>query len=722
MAWGMIGGAAVSLVGGKLLNGKQKNVSSSQTSEPPAWMRQYLDGSGGIYPEAARMYGQSQFSPEMQQAVTNQLGLLDSRASQFPQFSNLSNALMNGGYDFNPASIANIQGAPQITAQSPTASMVGAVPQGQAAQAAFGTAAPALQSGTALASYMGAPNQAVNVGPQSQQFATMVSPSERGTASLMGMPDKTSASLLAPFQNINPTARTTPNMVAGVGNANAAQINSQAVDPTGAFLSLGGANPLAALQQGLSGGVNTSTLDPVVKSAMRRMTESFNESVMPGINQGAIAAGQYGGSRQGVAQGLAAKGLANALSDTSANMYNQAFQQSEQNRINTANNLASLGLNNAQQNASRDITAQQTNAAALNAMNQFNASNELQRQMANAAAGNQSDQFNAGTANDFAQFNAVNAMDANKFNAANQNNMAQFNTTNAMDANRFNAGAQNDFSQFNIANNNANNQFNAGAQNNMTQFNAGNDLQRQLANMGATNDMNQFNLGNQLDLSKFNASALNDTSRMNTAAQNDFSQFNMANALANHQFNANSQNNMNQFNLGNQFQAQRDNTSALNNMAQFNAGNNLQAQGMNANNMMDLQQFNAGLGFQNNQQGMQASQNNMQNRLQGLDVLNAGNSMQDNAYSQRMGLLDAPNSFNWNNLNNYARIIQPGANVGGSQTSQTPYFQDYAGQAMGGALAGGQLMNLYKNPTGPQTAYNTNPGYGPSYNTPYRGR
>jgi hypothetical protein len=574
------------------------------------------------------MYGQSQFSPEMQQATTDQLGQLDSRMLQLPQFSNLSNALMNGGYDFNPAAVANIPGAGQVNAQ-----MVGNAPQGTAAQAAFGTASPTMQSNTALASYMGAPNQAAMVGPQANQYASLISPFNSITNATTG-----------------PAARTNPNMVAGVRNANAAQIGSQNVDAAGAFSALGGANPMAALQQNLSGGVNMSALEPVVQSAMRRMTENFNENVLPGINQGATAAGQYGSSRQGVAQGIAAKGLANAMSDTSASMYNQAFQQAEQNRANTANNLSSLGLSSAQQNAGRDLAAQQTNASSLNNMAQFNLGNEFQRQMANAAAGNQSDQFNAGAANDFAQFNA-----------ANQNNTNQFNASNALDTNKFNAANQNNF----------------------TQFNAGNEFNRQMANASATNNMNQFNLGNQLDLSKFNAGALNDTSRMNTAAQNDFSQFNMANALANHQFNANSQNNMNQFNLGNQFQALRDNAAATNNMGQFNT-----------RNALDTQQFNAGLGFQNNQQGMQANQFNMNNRLQGLDVLGAGNNMQDNAYNQRMGLLNAPNAFNWGNLNNYSSIIQPGANVGGSQTSSQPYTTNRGANALGGALAGAQIAGL----------------------------
>ncbi|MDE2440171.1 MAG: hypothetical protein KGP14_04030 [Betaproteobacteria bacterium] len=159
-----------------------------------------------------------------------------------------------------------------------------------------------------------------------------------------------------------------------------------AVDFAGTLNRMGGANPMQSIQQMLSGQVNTSALDPVVNNAMRRMGENFNEQVMPSINQGAVAAGQYGGSRQGIAQGLAAKGLAYSMGDTAANMYNNAFNTAQGNMYGTANNMAGLGLSNAQSNANRDLSTQQFNAN-LSLQNNAQAMAQSQQQMANRQAG-----------------------------------------------------------------------------------------------------------------------------------------------------------------------------------------------------------------------------------------------------------------------------------------------------------------------------------------------
>lgn len=288
------------------------------------------------------------------------------------------------------------------------------------------------------------------------------------------------------------------------------------VAPTDAFRSLGGADPTQSIQQMLSGRVNTSALDPVVNNAMRRMSDNFNEQVMPGINQGAVAAGQYGGSRQGIAQGLAAKGLALAQGDTAANLYNNAFNTAQSNMYGTANNMAGLGLSNAQGNANRDLAAQTANA-----------SNQLATQ-----------------------------------------------------------------------------QFNAGALNNMSQFNAG----------------------------------------------------------------------------------------AQNSASQFNAGQNLAAQTANAGNTLASQQFNANLGLQNNSQAMALSQQQLANRLQGLNLGQAGNQLTDQAYQQQLGLLQAPNSYDWQNLGQYNSLLTGGAQLGGTQTQSNPYYTNPVGNALGLASS---AMGLY---------------------------
>lgn len=183
----------------------------------------------------------------------------------------------------------------------------------------------------------------------------------------------------------------------GVGNAALAggfdpnvqrvgYIVAQSVDPTQAFASMGAANPTDSIQQMLTGQVNTSALNPVVQSTVRRLGEGFNEQVLPNIRGNAVAAGQYGSSRQGIAEGLASKGLLYSMGDAASGMYNNAFNTAQQNMYGTANNMAGLSLNNAQANANRDLAAQTVNVQTQLANNQ-QAMQLAQQQLANRAQG-----------------------------------------------------------------------------------------------------------------------------------------------------------------------------------------------------------------------------------------------------------------------------------------------------------------------------------------------
>jgi hypothetical protein len=63
-------------------------------------------------------------------------------------------------------------------------------------------------------------------------------------------------------------------------------------------------------------------------AAIRPQIQTFNETIMPSIRRNALMSGQYGGSRQGIAEGLAARGLTTSIGDIvarmSADQYNQA--------------------------------------------------------------------------------------------------------------------------------------------------------------------------------------------------------------------------------------------------------------------------------------------------------------------------------------------------------------------------------------------------------------
>jgi hypothetical protein len=181
------------------------------------------------------------------------------------------------------------------------------------------------------------------------------------------------------------------------------QAMAERVDPIAAFSALGAANPTSAIAQMLTGAVNTSTLDPVVNNAARRISENFTEQALPALRQGAIMSGQYGGTRQGIAEGIASRGLAYSIGDMAANLYNQAYQQAQQHRYGTANNMAGLGVEVARGNADRDLLAQAKNieaalqkAAIESDLAKFNASLGTDVDKFNASLGTDVDKFNSG--------------------------------------------------------------------------------------------------------------------------------------------------------------------------------------------------------------------------------------------------------------------------------------------------------------------------------------
>jgi hypothetical protein len=60
------------------------------------------------------------------------------------------------------------------------------------------------------------------------------------------------------------------------------------------------------------------------------MTRNFQSAVMPGINQGAMAAGGFGGSRQGIAQGLGMRGLNDSIGQAQTSLYSNAYNTDQQ--------------------------------------------------------------------------------------------------------------------------------------------------------------------------------------------------------------------------------------------------------------------------------------------------------------------------------------------------------------------------------------------------------
>lgn len=73
-------------------------------------------------------------------------------------------------------------------------------------------------------------------------------------------------------------------------------------------------------------------LDPYVSSmiqaAQNDLVQDYQRNIMPGIADRAQAVGGYGGSRQGVAEGIAAEGLLEALGDVETHLLSDAYRQS----------------------------------------------------------------------------------------------------------------------------------------------------------------------------------------------------------------------------------------------------------------------------------------------------------------------------------------------------------------------------------------------------------
>lgn len=67
-------------------------------------------------------------------------------------------------------------------------------------------------------------------------------------------------------------------------------------------------------------------LQGTLDAATRQLTDNFQQSILPSIRDDAVLAGGYGGSGQGIAEGLAAQGLQQQVGDTTAQLLAQNYQ------------------------------------------------------------------------------------------------------------------------------------------------------------------------------------------------------------------------------------------------------------------------------------------------------------------------------------------------------------------------------------------------------------
>ena len=137
-------------------------------------------------------------------------------------------------------------------------------------------------------------------------------------------------------------------------------------------------DPTGAMSRMLSGRPDNPYLNQQASAITNQLTRNLNEQVMPGIRSEALASGQYGGSRQGIAEGLAASRLNQDLAPALTNLYGGAYENAQQRMYGTANALNDQAFQNAQQNANRQFSGDQFNASNNLQNNQFNANLGLQ--------------------------------------------------------------------------------------------------------------------------------------------------------------------------------------------------------------------------------------------------------------------------------------------------------------------------------------------------------
>lgn len=71
---------------------------------------------------------------------------------------------------------------------------------------------------------------------------------------------------------------------------------------------------------------SNQNLQGAINAATRPLTEAYTENVLPGIGLDAESTGNFGGSRHGVAEGIASRGYLNAVGDTSSKIAQNEYE------------------------------------------------------------------------------------------------------------------------------------------------------------------------------------------------------------------------------------------------------------------------------------------------------------------------------------------------------------------------------------------------------------
>jgi len=99
------------------------------------------------------------------------------------------------------------------------------------------------------------------------------------------------------------------------------------------------------LQNMASGAYQNQGLQGAIQAGLGDISRNFNQNIMPGINSGAAMTNTSGGSRQGIAQGLAAGDANRQSADFVNQMYSNNFQNMMQNQLGALGQMGSAYAN-----------------------------------------------------------------------------------------------------------------------------------------------------------------------------------------------------------------------------------------------------------------------------------------------------------------------------------------------------------------------------------------
>lgn len=345
-------------------------------------------------------------------------------------------------------------------------------PQSDAAKAYAGAA------GDYLTQYgsqgLGAINNAA-MGLMSGSAAPQASPSA------VAAPATSNAAMVSATPNVNTllgsAAQTQAQEAAPVGAVVASQIkapdqNNLSLAPAYQSMIYGNSAQNPYLTSSLQSAVDLTNAS--YQKNQKDLTNNLMRNILPSLRSNSVLAGQYGGSRQGIAEG-------NALSDYTNQLTNANTQLGLANSANTTGQQASSYENG----QNRALTAMQGLGA-----QQYGVASE----------------------------NAGYQQQANITNAANQMNMDQFNANQQQQANNTNAGLQQQMSLANLSNGQQTNLANQNAALQTNLANAGYQQQTGLSNASNQQQANLTNAGYQQQTSLANLQALLQSQQQNNSA------------------------------------------------------------------------------------------------------------------------------------------------------------------------------------------------------------